>query len=196
MKNNSGDCNSGDYNSGNYNSGDYNRGNYNGGNYNSGDYNSGNFNSGDCNSGNYNNGNYNSGDCNTNTPTVRIFNKDSGWDFNGNFHTRFKNIIFNKYTKPVLRWILKDNMTDEEIRNNPECKTTGGFLRMVGNKQHTPLTKNDRVFLLSVPNFDKDILFKTTGIKIDATKTLTIDGKHIEISEESFNELKKQLTGE
>ena len=88
---NSGNCNSGYRNSGNCNSGDCNSGNYNSGNCNSGYRNSGNYNSGYCNSGyrnsgNYNSGyrnsgNYNSGFFNSDTPTVRMFNKDSGLTF-------------------------------------------------------------------------------------------------------------------
>lgn len=105
---NSGDNNAGYYNSGNHNAGHDNSGNYNTGHYNTGDGNAGDCNTGDCNAGVRNVGNYNSGDCNggvcnsgnnntgnhnsgdynsgdynsgffnKTTPTVRLFDKDSG----------------------------------------------------------------------------------------------------------------------
>ena len=59
----------------------HNSGDYNSGNFNSGDCNSGNCNSGDFNSGDYNSGDFNSGFFNSSSPTVRLFNRDSGMTF-------------------------------------------------------------------------------------------------------------------
>lgn len=203
MTTNTGNRNSGDFNSGNFNSGNCNSGNCNSGYGNSGRYNSGNSNSGYSNSGHYNSGKYNSGyhnsgdyntgDCNTNNQTVRIFNNDSGWEFYGDNHNRFRNIL-SKHSRLLLVWINSSNMTEDEKKENPSHKTTGGFLRSKGNKMRGTLSKEDREFLLNVPNFDAKILEETTGIVLDEKKIITIDGKDITISKESFEELKKQLT--
>ena len=87
---NSGNCNSGSFNSGSSNSGSYNSGSFNSGSYNSGSsnsgsFNSGSYNSGSRNSGSSNSGSFNSGFFNSSTPTVRLFNKDSGLTF-GEFY--------------------------------------------------------------------------------------------------------------
>lgn len=86
--NNIGDFNSGSYNQGHNNSGHNNHGDNNSGDDNIGDNNSGDNNFGDNNSGNNNRGHNNSGSwnfgsCNSGffnktTPTVRLFDKDSG----------------------------------------------------------------------------------------------------------------------
>jgi hypothetical protein len=199
MKGNSGDYNSGhynsgDYNSGHYNSGDYNSGHYNSGNYNSGNYNSGNYNSGDYNSGDCNSGDYNSGFFNTNSPKMRLFNKDSDWEFEGEEYFKLTRII-SKYQRPLCEWVSDVNMTQEEKYNNPSYKTTGGYLKVNSNTfKDLEVSEGDIKFLKSVPNFDAEILLKTTGIDIHSQKKkIVIDGKEILISKESFEEMKKQF---
>jgi len=191
---NSGHYNSGDCNSGKCNSGDYNIGCYNIGEYNSGDFNSGNYNSGHYNSGEYNSGNYNSGDCNTNTPTVRLFNKDSGLEFNGKIHNKLKNILYN-LTKPLCEWVSESNMSDTEKQNNPDYKTLTGYLKV--NKfmrNDIKISKEDEYFLRSLPNFDEAILLECTGIDLSNQKVkIVIDGKEIWISREAAIELKNNL---
>jgi hypothetical protein len=56
------------------------------------------------------------------------------------------------------------------------------------------VSEGDIKFLKSVPNFDAEILLKTTGIDIHSQKKkIVIDGKEILISKESFEEMKKQF---
>jgi hypothetical protein len=163
---NSGNDNSGNYNSGNYNSGHYNSGNRNSGNRNSGNRNSGHHNSGDYNSGDYNSGNYNSGNCNTNSATVRLFNKDSGWEFKCKEHLKFRRII-SKYQRPLCEWVSDVNMTQKEKDGNPKYETTGGYLKVNPNTfKDLEVSEEDIKFLKSVPNFDAEILLETTGIDI------------------------------
>jgi hypothetical protein len=190
---NSGDCNSGDYNSGDcnsgyYNSGYYNSGYYNSGNRNSGNRNSGDCNSGDCNSGNRNSGNRNSGDCNSgyynsgyynsgyfnsDTPTVRLFNRDSGLSFTDCRFYRLNAIISN-YWKPVLVWIWSNSMTEDEKKANPSHATTGGFLRKDSEYSYKKSWQNvwnqcsqdEKDLIKSLPNFDAAIFKEITGVEV------------------------------
>ena len=171
------------------NTGNYNTGYRNTGNCNTGDYNTGYYNTGDCNT-----GNYNTGDCNTDNPTVRMFNKDSGIQFLGEKHRKFR-LIISKYAKPLCEWISESNMTQLEKTENETYKTTGGYLKVNKNLGNgNDLSKEDREFLIALPNFDAAILLETTGIDINGDKKkIIIDGKEIMISAESFEEIKRQF---
>ena len=168
--NNSGNYNSGDYNSGhrnsgncnsgNYNSGDYNSGNYNSGHYNSGDRNSGNYNSGDRNSGNYNSGCHNSGFFNTDSPKVRLFDKDTDLDWNSKTIIKLRSLNL----KPILQWVPKSLMSEEEKNDHPSHKTTGGYLKNTGKQCWDSLTEEDKEFILSLPGYDDKIFKEITGL--------------------------------
>ena len=191
MDNNTGNRNTGNRNTGNRNTGNRNTGDCNTGNRNAGDYNTGNRNTGDCNT-----GNYNTGDCNTDTPTVRLFNKDSGLEFFGETHFKFRSIL-SKYQKNKCVWVYKKNMSDREKEDNPSYKTTGGYLKVNSTTYNgIEVTKEDREFLESLPNFCPKILEECTGIVFTPKKRkIVIDGKEVEISSESFEELKSILLG-
>lgn len=156
---------------------------------NTGNFNTSHYNTGDCNT-----GNFNTGDCNTTEPTVRLFNKDSGIKFNDEIHRRFRYII-KKYTKLKCVWVYENNMSDSEKKENMSYKKTGGYLKINRNIYTGELVNDDdRKFLESLPNFCPKILEETTGITFKPKKkVITIDGKDIVISAESFDELKKQL---
>ena len=179
---NSGDCNSGDWNSGNWNSGNRNSGNWNSGNCNSGNRNSGNWNSGncnsgdwnsgDCNSGNRNSGNWNSGDCNsgyfnTDTPLVRIFNKDTDIE---RCNIDFPSFLYFDLTI----WVSHDTATDEEKRlHKTEIETCGGFLKTLGYKEAFRLAwdkadKEKHKQLLDLPNWNNEIFKEISGIDAEA----------------------------
>ena len=179
---NSGYCNSGDCNSGNRNSGNRNSGNRNSGNRNSGNWNSGNWNSGNCNSGNrnsgdrnsgdwnsgdWNSGNWNSGYFNTDTPLVRIFNKDT--------NIERKDIDFPSFLYFDLTiWVSHDTATDEEKRlHKTEIETCGGFLKTLGYKEAFRLAwdkadKEEHKQLLALPNWNNEIFKKISGIDAEA----------------------------
>ena len=183
---NSGDYNSGNYNSANYNSGDWNSGYYNSGNYNSGDWNSGNYNSGDYNSGNCNSGdhssgsynagdwnksNYNAGCFNTKEQNIYLFNKESDWTYRDWINSNARNIL-NQIPKNVTEWIYEKDMTDEEKKKNPTYKTTGGYLKVLDESDIVQiwwngLNNKDKNIIMSIPNFDKDIFYECTGIKVE-----------------------------
>ena len=193
--NNSGDRNSGGYNSGYYNSGNYNSGDYNSGGYNSGNRNSGYYNSGYNNSGDYNSGNYSSGYCNSITPEdCLIFNKPakrSDWK-----NADKPNWIYVNLTE----WVLGGAMTDKEKEAYPSYVTTGGYLKCYSSLKEAYIesweqaSTEDREKTFKLPNFDIGVFEEVFGFipKIE-THTIEIDGKKIQLSEDSFKALKEQL---
>ena len=188
---NTGDCNTGDCNTGDRNTGNRNTGSYNTGNYNTGDWNTGYWNTGNNNTGYKNTGNQNTGDRNTGNRNTGDWNKSS---FNtGCFNTKEQKILlFNKPSdmtyrdwcesdarwllkqipKDVVEWIWSDNMTDEEKEQHPEYKTTRGYLKVLDESECGQLWWNnletkDKDIIKAIPNFDPDIFYECTGIKVD-----------------------------
>jgi hypothetical protein len=164
---NSGNFNSGNWNSGNFNSGYRNSGNFNSGNRNSGDFNSGNRNSGDFNSGNWNSGSWNSGYFNTGTPNkIQIFNQ---WvDMTHEEFEEKYNIFANI---PLNRWVEHSEMTEQEIKNFPDAKQMGGYLKTLPFKEACVVWWNENPErhkdFLELPHFNKGIFFEITGIEVD-----------------------------
>ena len=173
---NSGHRNSGNYNSRNYNSGDWNSGDYNSGNLNSGNWNSGKHNSGDSNSGNWNSGDWNktdfsSGCFNTKEQNILMFNKASEWTLNDWWDSEARKLL-NQIQYNALEWIQLEDMTDEEKKLHPECKTTGGYLKELDKSECNQiwwdsLSDMERNIIRNIPNFDEAIFEEITGIKIE-----------------------------
>lgn len=188
---NSGNCNSGYWNTGNYNSGYHNSGNYNSGDWNSGDCNSGERNSGNHNSGDWNNGNHNSGNCNsgnrnsgdwnktcfsngcfnTESPKIFLFNKLSDWTYQDWLDSDARCLLMDCPSN-VLAWVCNDDMTDEEKEQHPEYSVICGFLKHVKKEIErqmwwNALSKNEKEIIKSIPNFNAEIFFQCTGIKVE-----------------------------
>ncbi len=166
---NSGDLNSGDRNSGDLNSGDRNSGYLNSGYLNSGDRNSGNLNSGDRNSGNLNSGDLNSGYLNSNTPTVRMFNKDTKKTFAEIYIPYFLNNL------EVTKWTAFSDMTDAEKIQYPKAYVCDGYLRKIEYKDAwatlwAKATDAEKSSVEKLPNFSAKVFFEITGIKITPKK--------------------------
>ena len=164
---NSGNWNSGDYNSGNWNSGNRNSGSWNSGNRNSGDCNSGNCNSGNCNSGNWNSGDWNSGFFNTDSPLVRIFNKET--------NVPRDNIAFPRFLYfSTTVWVSYDTATDEEKEvHKIDIKTCGGFVKEISYKEAFRIAwdkagKEEHKKLLNLPNWNNEIFMEISGIDAEA----------------------------
>ncbi len=168
---NSGGRNSGDSNSGNWNSGDSNSGGRNSGNCNSGNWNSGNWNSGNCNSGNWNNSSRETGFFNTHVVvTINVFNKPcdiNAWE--GAKKPQF--LYFD-----LINFIPFEKMTDEEKRLNQSAEVCGGYVKRLDYKEAFQKSYNDlsdeerlkqTALLKALPNFDADIFFEISGIRID-----------------------------
>ena len=189
---NTGNCNTGDWNTGNHNTGNCNTGNYNTGNYNTGDCNTGDWNTGDWNTGNHNTGDGNTGDWNTgnhntgdwnktnnNTGcfmteerTIEMFNQPSGMTYADWERSKARNILFYMPQNIVnIVWTSAENMSDTEKEAHPEFKTIGGYLHEEIEKADVQswwdgLSSNDKETVMSIPNFDADIFFECTGIRV------------------------------
>lgn len=166
---NTGDCNSGNRNTGDCNSGDYNVGNWNSGSCNTGDYNSGAYNVGDWNSGDYSNGCFN-----TENSKIYMFNKPSNLTYDDWLNSRARYIL-TKCPSNVITWINEDDMTDEEKKQHPEYSTTGWFWREIEKEPKRQewwnnLSDEDKDAVMSLPNFDKEIFKKITGIDVEQQK--------------------------
>jgi hypothetical protein len=125
---------------------------------------------------------------------VRLFNNDSGWEFYGEDHLKFRGTV-RSYQKLICEWVYERNMSEKDKKDYPSYKTTGGFLKVNSSvRKDKPVKEEDAKYFRSLPNFDAEILKKCTGIDLaDQRKTIVIDGKEIKISKESYDELKRSL---
>jgi len=162
---NSGDQNSGDQNSGYQNSGNRNSGDQNSGDLNSGHRNSGNWNSGNRNSGNWNSGNWNSGYFNIDEPPIRIFGKETS--------ERRGEISFPSFLYfDLTSFVSFDTATEEErIQYKSEIETCGGFIKTLEykdafRKAWDNASEEDHEAVKKLPNFDADIFFEISGIRV------------------------------
>ena len=179
---NSGDRNSGNWNSGNWNSGSRNSGNWNSGSRNSGDWNSGrgnsgsrnsgNWNSGDWNSGNCNSGDWNSGNCNsgffcTNSPKLRLFNKETDFTMEEFIKTEWYAVLTSGEFN-LTKWRA---YTDEEKAQDERKRFIGGELITIPYKEAcanwwASLSEKDKAIIKTIPNFDANIFAEITGIDV------------------------------
>ena len=193
---NTGDWNTGDCNTGNRNTGDWNTGNRNTGNRNTGNRNTGDWNTGDCNTGNRNTGNRNTGDWNTgdwntgnrntgdwnkssfntgcfNTEEQKImlFNKPSNMTYSEWLDSDARYLL-NQIPKDVVEWVYEEDMTDEEKAAHPTYETTGGYLKVLdesecGQLWWGSLSDRRKEIIKAIPNFDAEIFFQCTGVRVD-----------------------------
>ncbi len=193
---NIGNCNTGYWNTGDSNTGYWNTGDWNIGNNNTGYWNTGDWNTGNCNTGDWNTGDSNTGYCNTVTPDdVLIFNKPA------------KRSDWEEACKPawmccdLTLWISEAEMSDKEKDAYPSYVTTGGYLKAFSTLHDAfkaswdKADREDRAKTFNLPNFDLDVFKEIFGFDPTEgqTKTIVIDGKEIEISEDSYNAFKAQF---
>jgi len=189
---NTGNWNTGNRNTGHRNTGHMNTGNRNTGNRNIGDRNTGNRNIGDRNTGSWNTGDWNTGFMNTDSPTVRMFNKDTG--------LKFGEISFPEYWFfDLTEWVSGEDMTDQEKEDHEsEYKTNKGYLKVYDYKKAfkaswDKATPEDRAKTFDLPNFDKQIFEEISGINVDEERKV----ETIKIGDVSFNkeEVEERLKG-
>ena len=169
---NSGDWNSGSRNSGDWNSGRGNSGSRNSGNWNSGDWNSGNCNSGSRNSGNWNSGDWNSGNCNsgffcTNSPKLRLFNKETDFTMEEFMKTEWYAVLTSGEFN-LTKWRA---YTDEEKAQDERKRFISGELITIPYKEAcanwwASLSEKDKAIIKTIPNFDANIFAEITGIDV------------------------------
>ena len=173
---NTGNCNTGNWNTGGWNTGNCNTGDKNTGNCNTGDKNTGSWNTGNCNTGNCNTGDWNTGDFNTgcfNTEEQKImlFNKPSDMTYREWLKSDARRLL-NRMPKNVVIWVYESDMTDEEKATYPTYETTGGYLKVLdesecGSLWWDSLSDREKEVIKAIPNFDAEIFFQCTGIKVD-----------------------------
>lgn len=184
-KNCTGRCNTGDWNAGYYNTGDYNTGNCNIGDRNTGSMNTGDWNTGNCNTGYYNTGygntgDYNTGDWNkssfnagcfnTEEQKIMLFNKPSDITYREWIDSDARDLL-NQIPKDVVEWVDEEDMTDEEKAAYPTYETIGGYLKTLDESESgqlwwDELSDCDKQTIKNIPNFDPDIFYECTGIKV------------------------------
>jgi hypothetical protein len=177
---NSGDWNSGDCNSGHWNPGDWNSGDCNSGHWNPGHWNSGSHNSGDCNSGHWNSGDWNTGHWNKSSRETGFFNTHQVKTINV-FNQPCNIEVWNNSEKPsfiyfdLTKFISYEKMTEEEKQEYPNAEIIGGYLKKMDyqeafQKSYNDLSEEERInqtaLLKALPNFDADIFFEISGIRI------------------------------
>ena len=170
---NSGDRNSGDSNSGNRNSGDSNSGNRNSGNNNSGYSNSGDYNSGDNNSGDYNSGDNNSGDYNSgdsNSGDSNSGDRNSGDSNSGQWNAcAYETGSFNTVQSDVIRvFNMPCRRADWEKAKKPRFLyfSIGSDYKKSFQESFKSATDEDIEMLRNLPNFDADVFFEISGIRV------------------------------
>ena len=168
---NTGDWNTGDWNTGDWNTGDCNTGNRNTGDCNTGNRNTGDWNTGDWNTGDWNKSSFNTGCFNTEEQKILLFNKPSDMTYRDWYESDARWLL-NQIPKDVVEWIWSDNMTDEEKEQHPEYKTTDGYLKVLDESEcgqiwWGSLSDRQKNIIKAIPNFDAEIFFQCTGIRVD-----------------------------
>lgn len=182
--------NTGYYNDGDWNTGDDNIGRLNTGHGNTGSYNVGNDNIGSSNVGDNNIGFFNLGSFNRinggfgcfltdeSQQKIWFFNKPSDWTYHDWYHSRARSILrgCNTKLKERIMWKSYEYMTEKEREANPNCKTIGGCLTKRVRNCILPqdlwdnLNEDDKKEIMSLPNFDANIFYECTGIRVKEGK--------------------------
>ena len=170
-KNCTGRCNTGNRNTGDWNTGDWNTGNRNTGNRNTGDWNTGDWNTGNRNTGDWNKSSFNTGCFNTVEQKIMLFNKPSDMTYRDWYESDARWLL-NQIPKDVVEWIYSEDMTDEEKAEHLTHETTGGYLKVLdesecGQLWWGSLSDRQKNIIKAIPNFDAEIFFQCTGIRVD-----------------------------
>ena len=193
---NTGDRSTGYRSTGDWSTGDWSTGYRSTGDRSTGDRSTGYGSTGDWSTGDWSTSDYSTGVFSTiDDSGWSIFNKETSWD-RANWDSSEARSLLCRMA--LTEWVDSSRMTDKEKSENETHKTTGGYLKVYEYKEACNImwdsfTKEEKEVIKSIPNFDANIFKEITGIDIESTKTIIIDGKEIAISEESYNELKRSL---
>ena len=168
---NTGNRNTGNRNTGDWNTGDWNTGDCNTGNRNTGNRNTGNRNTGDWNTGDWNKSSFNTGCFNTEEQKITLFNKPSGMTYREWMDSDARYLL-NQIPKNVVEWVYEEDMTDAEKAAHPTYETTGGYLKVLdesecGQLWWGSLSDRRKEIIKAIPNFDAEIFFQCTGVRVD-----------------------------
>lgn len=133
-------------------------------------------NTGDCNTGNRNTGDwnkssFNTGCFNTVEQKIMLFNKPSDMTYRDWYESDARWLL-NQIPKDVVKWIYSEDMTDEEKAEHLTHETTGGYLKVLdesecGQLWWGSLSDRQKNIIKAIPNFDAEIFFQCTGIRVD-----------------------------
>ena len=99
---------------------------------------------------------------------------------------------------PLTQWIEEKIMTKEEKKENPEYKSTGGFLKVLEykvawRKFWEEMSKSARQKFLDLSHFDSKIFLEITGIDVDLPRKETIRIGALEFDKEEVENRLKDL---
>ena len=183
---NTGDMNTGEWNTGDWNAGVWNTGNWNTGDWNTGDWNTGDWNTGNWNTGDWNKSSFNTGCFNTEEQKIRLFNKPSDMTYREWLESDARRLL-SQISQDAVEWVHETDMTDEEKAAYPTYKTTGGYFKVLDESECAQswwngLCDRDKEIIKSIPNFDADIFFQCTGIRVGRmVKTIKAGTYKVEI---------------
>lgn len=102
---------------------------------------------------------------------IMMFNKPSDWTHRMWWESKARYLL-NQIPKDVVEWVYSEDMSDEEKAAHPEHETTGGYLKVLDESECGQiwwggLSDRNKEVIKSMPNFDADVFYQCTGIKID-----------------------------
>ena len=208
--------NTGDWSTGDWSTGDYSTGNRSTGHWSTGDYSTG-----DCSTGYRSTGHWSTGYRSTGNRSTGHWsagNRSTGrWstsDYSTGHFSTIDDTGFSAFNKPCTRkqwaqadipswlyfnlteWVDKEDMTDLEKQDHPTYETTGGYLKKyeyqeAWKKSYDNATREEQLKIKSLPNFDAEVFYEISGIKIDEIlsnpKEITIGGATYRLVEEVSN---------
>ena len=220
-KTNTGDWSTGDWSTGDYSAGNRSTGHWSTGDYSTGDCSTGDWSTGYRSTGYHSTGNYSTGDRSTayrSTGDYSTGNWSTGdWstsDYSTGHFSTIDDTGFSAFNKPCTRkqwaqadipswlyfnlteWVDKEDMTDLEKQDHPTYETTGGYLKKyeyqeAWKKSYDNATREEQLKIKSLPNFDAEVFYEISGIKIDEIlsnpKEITIEGATYRLVEEVSN---------
>ena len=138
---------------------------------NTGNRNTGNRNTGDWNTGDWNKSSFNTGCFNTEEQKIMLFNKPSNMTYSEWLDSDARYLL-NQIPKDVVEWVYEEDMTDEEKAAHPTYETTGGYLKVLdesecGQLWWGSLSDRRKEIIKAIPNFDAEIFFQCTGVRVD-----------------------------
>ena len=128
-------------------------------------------NTGNRNTGDWNKSSFNTGCFNTVEQKIMLFNKPSDMTYRDWYESDARWLL-NQIPKDVVEWIYSEDMTDEEKAEHLTHKTTGGYLKVLdesecGQLWWGSLSDRQKNIIKAIPNFDAEIFFQCTGIRVD-----------------------------
>lgn len=128
-------------------------------------------NTGDCNTGDWNKSSFNTGCFNTEEQKITLFNKPSGMTYREWMDSDARYLL-NQIPKNVVEWVYEEDMTDAEKAAHPTYETTGGYLKVLdesecGQLWWGSLSDRRKEIIKAIPNFDAEIFFQCTGVRVD-----------------------------